>query len=855
MIPVKLKLHNFMSYRDIPALSFESIHTACISGNNGNGKSALIDALTWALWGQTRANNDDELVYTGQNEVEVDFEFAVNRQNYRILRKHSKPKTSRSSGQTLLEFQAVTPQGYKTLTADTVTQTQLKITQLLHMDYDTFINSAFIRQGRADEFTKKRPSERKQVLANILQLSIYDALDNQARDLAKDQDTAITQLETAVDAMKEELINKSQYQSDFENAQIQLSQAEVMSAEQNRKLSGLRKDRELLETKKSQLDEIISGITNNQRNLKLWTDQAQQSRAQIDGYHKLISQRAAIEENYALLITTRKRIQEFDQRFKLVNNLVQTKHKLELAISRASKELTGAHAVSINRIADWERATANLPQIQNQMKQLSIQMTDLDESEKQLVKQQDDLKQLRSQLVALNSRQTQLTRLVAEIEDKLKLLVHPQGATCPLCDSELGHEGQHKIEQKYLVETNACQSELAANGQIVSKFESQERQLEKHCLQMEANIKNTRSALQNKQGTLSKAIADIFETQIKIVSEKAALEEIESRLARRDFAQEEQAALAEIESEIEATQYDAQKHELLRTQLSGLEKFEAPRHQLAEAEKQAVLEQGREAQALGTISEIKQTLETYNQRKQTLTFELEGYVSLIATLSNAERECQILAADQKRIQEIVGGAKNRLERLAQVESRLKTKTEQLVQLSKQSKILKELSQAFGKKGIQAMLIEMAIPEIESEANQLLARMTENRMFIKIETQRETKKGDVMETLDINISDELGTRNYEMFSGGEAFRIDFAIRIALSKLLARRAGAPLPTLIIDEGFGTQDGSGIEKIKEAITSIQDDFEKILVITHINDFKDAFPVRIEVVKTAEGSTVYLN
>jgi len=173
----------------------------------------------------------------------------------------------------------------------------------------------------------------------------------------------------------------------------------------------------------------------------------------------------------------------------------------------------------------------------------------------------------------------------------------------------------------------------------------------------------------------------------------------------------------------------------------------------------------------------------------------------------------------------------------------------------QEKIYRDLMLAFGKKGIQAMLIEMAIPEIENEANKLLARMTDNRMSIKMETQRETKKGEVMETLDINISDELGTRNYEMFSGGEAFRIDFAIRIALSKMLARRSGAPLPTLIIDEGFGTQDSIGIEKIKEAITSIQDDFEKILVITHINDFKDAFPVRIEVVKTAEGSTIFMN
>jgi len=92
----------------------------------------------------------------------------------------------------------------------------------------------------------------------------------------------------------------------------------------------------------------------------------------------------------------------------------------------------------------------------------------------------------------------------------------------------------------------------------------------------------------------------------------------------------------------------------------------------------------------------------------------------------------------------------------------------------------------------------------------------------------------------------------MFSGGEAFRINFAIRIALSKLLARRAGTPLRTLIIDEGFGTQDSTGLEKLKEAITSIQDDFDKIIIITHIEELRDAFPARIDVIKTAKGSTL---
>ena len=91
----------------------------------------------------------------------------------------------------------------------------------------------------------------------------------------------------------------------------------------------------------------------------------------------------------------------------------------------------------------------------------------------------------------------------------------------------------------------------------------------------------------------------------------------------------------------------------------------------------------------------------------------------------------------------------------------------------------------------------------------------------------------------------------MFSGGERFRVDFAIRIALSKLLAWRSGAPLPTLFIDEGFGTQDTDGRDRIIEVLKAIEDQFECILVITHLDSIKEAFPLRIEVRRTAEGST----
>jgi exonuclease SbcC len=169
--------------------------------------------------------------------------------------------------------------------------------------------------------------------------------------------------------------------------------------------------------------------------------------------------------------------------------------------------------------------------------------------------------------------------------------------------------------------------------------------------------------------------------------------------------------------------------------------------------------------------------------------------------------------------------------------------------------LKRLERAFGKDGIPALLIEQALPEIEENTNELLTRLTNGRMSFSFLTQREYKdaqREDLKETLDIVISDNMGERDYEMFSGGEAFRVNFSIRLALSRVLARRAGARLQTLVIDEGFGSQDEQGRQRLVEAINMVRDDFEKILVITHLESLKEAFPTRIEVEKTEQGSQV---
>jgi exonuclease SbcC len=124
MIPIRLSLRNFMPYRDnVPTLDFTGIHTVSICGDNGNGKSAIVDAMTWALWGETRAKRDDDLIHQGQNEMEVEFEFAIGKQNYRIIRKHSRPKHRGASGQSSLNFQIAAGSSFRAIDGDTIAKT------------------------------------------------------------------------------------------------------------------------------------------------------------------------------------------------------------------------------------------------------------------------------------------------------------------------------------------------------------------------------------------------------------------------------------------------------------------------------------------------------------------------------------------------------------------------------------------------------------------------------------------------------------------------------------------------------------------------------------------------------------
>src|SRR5205814_1514822 len=145
----------------------------------------------------------------GAQEMEVDFIFALDGQDYRIIRKRAKGKRV---GQSWLDFQVRHNGGWKVLNPGMgLRETQQAITSTLRMDYDVFANSAYLRQGHADEFTKKEPGRRKQVLADILGLNIYEQLETAAKERARGIDGQLKGLEGQIGELQRQADKRAIY--------------------------------------------------------------------------------------------------------------------------------------------------------------------------------------------------------------------------------------------------------------------------------------------------------------------------------------------------------------------------------------------------------------------------------------------------------------------------------------------------------------------------------------------------------------------------------------------------------------------------------------------------------------------
>jgi exonuclease SbcC len=833
-----------MCYRQA-ALDFAGLRIACLAGENGAGKSALLDAITWALWGRSRAKRDDELIHLGEDEMAVEFAFDLGEQTYRVLRQRKAGKR----GSTLLDFQVQDVGRWRSIAESGVRATQAKIERLLRLDYDTFVNSAFLRQGRADEFTVKTPAERKRVLGEILGLDRWTVYEERAKERLRAIHTEAEVIDLRLREIDAELARRPEYEEELQAAQVAVAELGAAFREAQAAYGQIETARAELRHVEAQAAELAARITQAERELERLSEERAERQKRLVEYEDLLAQADEVEAGYAAYQQAVEQERKLGAKLRQSVELNERRTALEVQLSEVRHRLEAEREVTSQRVADLERRLPDEPLLAEH-EDVQAQLAHLAQLLESREAAREDLSRIAEDQAELRARNEALWAEMEALKEKITLLERA-GAECPLCEQPLTDGHRLRLLDQFQADGRARGDAYRANQAAVRELAERARALEGQIAESDQLLRDL-PALQRQEAALAERVEQGRQAAEALEVVQVELSVVVQRQTAGQYAPQVRAELARVLTQAEELGYDTQAHETARQAVAEGQVFAERKARLNAA--QAGIED--EQVALRRLEEVEQQARERIAIDQARRGEVIGKAEeLRERLKEApaiEAELQRVRGEEAAARQRLGAAQQRLEACKTLGRQRADKLKRQDELATEKSIYEELRTAFGVRGVPAMIIEAAVPEIEVEANRLLARMTGGRMHVRFDTQRETQAGEVRETLEIKIADELGTREYSLYSGGEAFRVNFAVRIALSKILARRAGSQLQTLVIDEGFGTQDAQGRERLVEAINAIQDDFARVLVITHIDELKDAFPARIEVTKTPDGSVV---
>jgi len=231
--------------------------------------------------------------------------------------------------------------------------------------------------------------------------------------------------------------------------------------------------------------------------------------------------------------------------------------------------------------------------------------------------------------------------------------------------------------------------------------------------------------------------------------------------------------------------------------------------------------------------------------------ETHDHYVLSQNRSEFENSVEGLRHKAYEVQDAIGFMRAKDEEIQKAKTRLEDIVIEVKHITRLWSQYNILTKAFDRNGIPTLIIENVIPEVEETTNRILAVLSSGTMTLAIITQRELKTGGVGDTLEIQIKLHGKTQNYDILSGGEKFRVDLALRIALSTVLARRNNFKCETLIVDEGFGSLDAMGRQKFVELSKALSDTFKRLIIITH-TDLTDYYSNLVTVTKTEGVSSI---
>jgi exonuclease SbcC len=826
-----------------------------IHGVNGSGKSSLLEACFFALYGAAAIDGTlDEAIANDAEEMVVELEFTHDGGEYRVEREVKIRGDTAGTTTCLLE----TPEGQ----LEGVTDVEAHIEGLLRMDAEAFVNCAYVRQGEVNKLINASPGERQDMIDDLLQLGKLETYRERASDarvgvkrvrdrkqeLLADREATIEakedkDLHDTLNALESEL---AEVTDDIETKERERDAArETLEAAED-VLGAAEERREEIETLEAEIEELTEAIAETERERETIDERVGTLREDLETLESDLE--AAIAEadlgSEADAETVADRLEELETEADDLREEIET-HRLEAQehANEAESERERAEeyreqasetrSEAEDLAAEAEKATETLESKRERLAEMDDRIEELRATVAEAPVERDRLEAHRESIrTDLDDANERLAELRTELKNARESVAEAErlldAGKCPECGQPV--EGSPHVEtiEDDRRRVEELEAELEAKRDEIETLEADHEQAvefveaEAERSRLAENRADVRSLIDERESTIEdkrrraetlREEAAEHETEAKAADERADAAETAAGAAREKIGElnrekkrldEERERLERIEellAEIEGTERDIERLRERRANEADLN--DQRRERLAEKrDRKAELEAEFDEAAIEEAEAEKTRAENY--------------------LADVEPYLEKRREERDRLQNEIGAVENELEELED----LRTQREELEAVVERLRSLyeeaAELEETYA--DLRAELRQRNVDRLEAMLNETFDLVYQNDSYARIELD-----GDYELTVYQKDGTELAP---DQLSGGERALFNLSLRCAIYRLLSEgiEGSAPTPPLILDEPTVFLDAGHVSKLVELIESMTDHgVAQIIVVSH--------------------------
>ena len=813
----KLVVKGFMRFKEQETVTFPENQVTLIFGENGAGKTSLLDAICVCLYGRTfRTSFDSEagflrladLVNHDSTKTSIHLEFENHGHNFVVRREIGKEK---SDGE-LLEDGELKAEG------DDVYE--YVSNKAIGLDWEGFSKSTVILQGEMSALTNVLPATRKEAFMKLFGLAKYGEYEKAVKGEIEEEKVSVKKMEAANEVLANEIAKIPQVESSLKRLKkttAGLEQQKASSGKKVQQITNLRRNLEKGYKTYIALNGKIDSINTQKNNLERTLEQKKSELKELNG---LRNEFRSLERTYKEFITLTKSLKSlkakktsYDKIDSKLTSLKNSSNEKNEKLSELLKDIEISRTL-INRLKREVPSSKEVANIREETTRLERRKVELEENRYRLE-------------ALLNVASNSINQLNVEMGRIKKKHV------CPVCSQRI--PSAKSVLKHYLNEIDL----LAADRR------KKQRELNSILIQLK-KVDRTLDTVE----IAKKKIESVYNRQDELLNE---VKRSDALNIRRDKAKRELESvnkeLEKYSKQLKSLHFNAKEYNAMEKRLVMLRQ-----EKIVERYSSASAQLKRLPKMKGDIEKTSKTLSSVERQRRQLLAQIKKLGDIEHRFAAVKEELQ--SAQNTYNQNVVtltkektnysALAKQHME-LKNREKKLQQNEDEIERLQEDISLLEELMNIF--KNIPENILHRLIPYVEKEGTTIINELSEG-VITALNIEKDA----------LNIGATMGgeIRPIQYFSGGQQTRINIALRVAISRILSKLpqtedAFAPMQTLIIDEGdFGNLDEAGIRDTVNVLQNMTREFSRIVLINHLESVRENFRgYTVEVIKTGHSQS----